>query len=145
MAARKRLPEDQIITVNVSPAALLTDEVQLLLLDGGPLDGVMIELTEHREPEPIDEVTCVVEAVRDLGATIALDDVGGGRGALRYARALRPDVIKLDGDVVRHVDTEPMQRVMVSPPWRSPATWRFPWWRRASKRRTSSTFCSAWA
>jgi EAL domain-containing protein (putative c-di-GMP-specific phosphodiesterase class I) len=113
LSARSRMRADQILTVNISPTALLTDEVQLALLDAAPLDGIMVELTEHREPEPIDQVARAVEAVRDLGATIALDDVGGGRGALRYVRALQPDFIKLDGDVVRGVDTEPMQRVMV--------------------------------
>ena len=113
LQARALMPEDQILAVNVSPTALLTDEVQLTLVNAGSLDGVMIELTEHRAPEPIDEVSRAVAALRDLGACIGLDDVGGGRGALRYARVLSPDIIKLDGDVVRGVDTEPMQRVMV--------------------------------
>ena len=39
--------------------------------------------------------------------------MGGGRGALRYAPALEPDLIKLDGDVVGRIDAEPLKRVMV--------------------------------
>ena len=55
----------------------------------------------------------MVRALRSAGAAIALDDVGGGRGALRYVPALQPDLLKLDVDVVRRVHAEPLKRVMV--------------------------------
>jgi EAL domain-containing protein (putative c-di-GMP-specific phosphodiesterase class I) len=111
--ARERVPSDQLLTVNVSPTALTDDEVQRVLDDRGSLEGVVVELTEYRDPEPIEGVVPAVQDLRERGATIALDDVGGGRGALRYARALEPDLIKLDGDVIGRVHLEPMKRVMV--------------------------------
>jgi EAL domain-containing protein (putative c-di-GMP-specific phosphodiesterase class I) len=113
LAARERVPAEQLLTVNVSPTALLNDEVQRVLADRGSLAGIVIELTEHRAPEPVEDVIPAVQALRAAGAGIALDDVGGGRGALRYARALQPDLIKLDGDVISRVHLEPMKRVMV--------------------------------
>jgi EAL domain-containing protein (putative c-di-GMP-specific phosphodiesterase class I) len=111
--ARARVHSEQLLTVNVSPTALVDDEVQRVLDDHASLDGVMVELTEYRDPEPIEGVVAAVQELRDRGALIALDDVGGGRGALRYARALEPDLLKLDGDVIGRVHLEPMKRVMV--------------------------------
>jgi EAL domain-containing protein (putative c-di-GMP-specific phosphodiesterase class I) len=111
--ARSRVPAEQTLTVNISPTALLNAQVQEVFEDYGSLLGITVELTEHRTPEDIDRIVPRVRELREAGAGIALDDVGGGRGALRYARALEPDLIKLDGDVVRRVDVEPMKRVMV--------------------------------
>jgi len=113
LEARSRLPEGQLLTVNVSPAALRERAVREVLDAAGSLQGVMVELTEHRKPAAIERVLPAVAALRAAGAGIALDDVGGGRGALRYVRAVEPDLIKLDGDVVGRLDAEPIQRVMV--------------------------------
>ena len=79
----------------------------------GSLRGVIVELAEHREPATPERLLPAVRRLRAAGAGIALDDVGGGRGALRYAPALEPDLIKLDGDVVGRIDAEPLKRVMV--------------------------------
>jgi EAL domain-containing protein (putative c-di-GMP-specific phosphodiesterase class I) len=111
--ARRRVPSDQLLTVNISPTALLDDEVQRVLDDHGSLEGIVVELTEYRDPEPIDGVARAVQDLRERGASVALDDVGGGRGALRYASALEPDFIKLDGDVIGRIHLEPMKRIMV--------------------------------
>jgi EAL domain-containing protein (putative c-di-GMP-specific phosphodiesterase class I) len=113
LETRPRIPHGQVLTVNVSPGALLDDQVQAVLADAGSLHGVIVELTEHRALETPDQIVPAVNALRAAGAGIALDDVGGGRGALRYASALEPDLIKLDGDVVRCIDVEPIKRVMV--------------------------------
>ena len=113
LEARSRVPSDQALTVNISPTALLHTQVREALEGFGSLEGIVVELTEHRSPEPLEEIVPTVQALRHAGAGIALDDVGGGRGALRYARAVEPDLIKLDGDVVRRVHVEPMKRVMV--------------------------------
>jgi EAL domain-containing protein (putative c-di-GMP-specific phosphodiesterase class I) len=113
LEARSRVPSDQALTVNISPTALLHVQVRKVLEGFGSLDGIVVELTEHRSPEAIEEIVPAVRALREAGAGIALDDVGGGRGALRYARAVEPDLIKLDGDVVRRIHAEPMKRIMV--------------------------------
>jgi EAL domain-containing protein (putative c-di-GMP-specific phosphodiesterase class I) len=113
LKARARVPAHQALTVNVSPSALLAGAVQGVLRAFGSLRGVIVELTEHRKPEALNDIVRAVRGLRKAGAGIALDDVGGGRGALRYARAVEPDLIKLDGDVIGRVDAEPLQRVMV--------------------------------
>jgi EAL domain-containing protein (putative c-di-GMP-specific phosphodiesterase class I) len=113
LGARSHVPSDQVLTVNISPTALLHVQVREVLEGFGSLEGIVVELTEHRPPEAIEEIVPAVQALRDAGAGIALDDVGGGRGALRHARAVEPDLIKLDGDVVRRVHVKPMKRVMV--------------------------------
>ncbi|MFL5836409.1 MAG: EAL domain-containing protein [Solirubrobacteraceae bacterium] len=113
LEARSRVPSDQALTVNLSPTALRHVQVREVLAGFGSLEGIVVELTEHRSPEAIEEIVPAVQALRKAGAGIALDDVGGGRGALRYAHAVEPDLIKLDGDVVSRLHVEPMKRVMV--------------------------------
>ena len=143
--ARSRIPAGQALTVNVSPVALLHAAVRETFERAGSLRGVIVELTEHREPATPERLLPAVRRLRAAGAGIALDDVGGGRGALRYAPALEPDLIKLDGDVVGRIDAEPLKRVMVDPSSRWHATSTRPSWRRGSRRRTSSISCCAWA
>ena len=111
LAARARIPRGRVFTVNVSPAALLHPDVRVVFEDAGSLRGVVVELTAHRAPEAPEQILGVVRALRSAGAAIALDDVGGGRGALRYVPALQPDLLKLDVD--RRVHAEPLKRVMV--------------------------------
>lgn len=111
--ARSRIPGGQALTVNVSPIALLHADVRETFERAGSLRGVIVELTEHREPATPERLLPAVRGLRAAGAGIALDDVGGGRGALRYAPVLEPDLIKLDGDVVGRIDAEPLKRVMV--------------------------------
>ena len=113
LEARSSIPEEQVLTVNVSPGALVHADVRRTLEEAGSLHGVILELTGHRAPEAPEDLLPVVRALRAAGAGIALDDVGAGRGALRYAPTLQPELIKLDGDVIRRIDMEPMRRVVV--------------------------------
>jgi EAL domain-containing protein (putative c-di-GMP-specific phosphodiesterase class I) len=113
LTCRADLPEGRLLTVNISPLALLSDEVQAVFAEFSPLGGIVVELTEHREPQPLARLLPAVNRLREQGAGIALDDVGGGRAGLRYARQLRPDLLKLDRDVVGRVDREPLQRVVL--------------------------------
>src|SRR5215204_1388160 len=113
LTARDRVPAGRLLAVNLSPVALFSSAVWEVLHAFAPLDGIVVELTEHRDPEPIDLLLPELERLRGMGAGIALDDVGAGRGGLRYARQIAPDLIKLDRDVVSHIDREPLQRIML--------------------------------
>lgn len=114
--ALERRPEigpDQFLAVNVSPAALCTRLVLGLLADAAPLHGVVIELTEHDPMGDRDALDRALAAVRGLGGTIAIDDIGTGYAGLEWVLAVRPEMVKLDREFVRGLDTDEARRTFV--------------------------------
>jgi EAL domain-containing protein (putative c-di-GMP-specific phosphodiesterase class I) len=45
---------------------------------------------------------------------LAVDDAGAGYAGLRHILELRPQYVKLDISLVRHVDTDPARQAMVN-------------------------------
>ncbi|UQX90246.1 EAL domain-containing protein [Jatrophihabitans telluris] len=100
------LPEDSRLTVNVSAEALVQPRVQEAVL-GRLSCGLTVELTEHTEIHDYDRVRDAIGRLRGAGVALAVDDAGAGFASLRHILQLRPDVIKLDIDITRDVDTDP--------------------------------------
>ncbi len=63
-------------------------------------ERLLIEITETAAIEDIDETARFVSAVRDLGCRVALDDFGAGYTSFRHLKALRVDIVKIDGSFV---------------------------------------------
>jgi EAL domain-containing protein (putative c-di-GMP-specific phosphodiesterase class I) len=85
--------------VNVEPSLLDTPIpgrlAPLLERAGHELD-VVLELTERALTDRPAEMLARVEALRDRGLRVALDDVGADRRSLALMPFVRPEVIKLD-------------------------------------------------
>lgn len=62
---------------------------------------VVIELTERALLDDPQRVLAAVAAMRDIGARLALDDVGAVPESLAFLPLIRPDVVKLDLRFVR--------------------------------------------
>ncbi|MBR0658912.1 EAL domain-containing protein [Neoroseomonas oryzicola] len=60
-------------------------------------ERLLVEITETAEIEDEPEARHTVDALRDLGLPICLDDFGAGAAAFRYLRAFRVDFVKVDG------------------------------------------------
>ena len=57
----------------------------------------------------------VVQAMRDLqklGISFALDDFGAGYTALRYLKEFQFDILKIDGQFIRGIATDPDNHVL---------------------------------
>ena len=70
---------------------------------------VVLELTEREPPHSARHVA----VLRELGYRIALDDLGAGYADLSTLTTLRPDVVKLDRQLVRHVDRDATRRQVI--------------------------------
>jgi EAL domain-containing protein (putative c-di-GMP-specific phosphodiesterase class I) len=90
------------VAVNLSPATLLTDACARLL-DRWPLEGVLLELSEHEPVEDYAVLTAALAPYRARGLRVAIDDVGAGFSSLRHIILTDPDVIKLDRSIVAGV------------------------------------------
>ena len=91
-------PPGTFLALNVSPAALISPEVE----DALPrdLDGIVIELTEHEAFDEDGALELALTGLRARGARIALDDAGAGYAGLQQLIRVRPDIVKVDRSLV---------------------------------------------
>ncbi|NMR19319.1 EAL domain-containing protein [Cellulomonas fimi] len=100
-------------TVNVEPHLLLDAAVLEALLGAGRLTGVVVELTEHVEAADDRALDAALDAVREAGGLVAMDDAGTGYAGLAQMLRIRPDIVKLDRGLVAGLDLDPVKRTAV--------------------------------
>jgi EAL domain-containing protein (putative c-di-GMP-specific phosphodiesterase class I) len=110
--ALERLPDPVVLSLNVAPETLSSSELPALL-DGHPADRLVFEVTEHAAVSDYAVLAEGGRRVRDLGARLAVDDVGTGFSGLDHILRLGPDVLKLDGQLIRDLDRCGAKRAMV--------------------------------
>jgi diguanylate cyclase (GGDEF)-like protein len=64
------------------------------------------ELSE-RQIIHFDKATMTLEAIRNLGCSVGLDNFGTGKSCLNYLQSMPVDFIKIDGSFVRAMDKDP--------------------------------------
>lgn len=97
------LPADTFLSLNCSPATLLTDALYELV---ARYDGrrVVIELTEQTPIDNYPRCRAAGDRLRSLGARLAIDDLGAGYASLQHVITLQPEIIKLDRDLTQVAD-----------------------------------------
>ncbi|MFD1332548.1 EAL domain-containing protein [Methylopila musalis] len=85
----------------------IVDDVQRIF-DGSPIrmSQLMFEVTERQPLQNIARARVVISRLQQLGARVALDDVGTGHGGLSYLLKLGVDVMKMDKMFVDAIGTE---------------------------------------
>ena len=107
------LPSDTYIAVNVSPATVLAPGFDNTLADL-PLAQLVLEITEHAPVEDYKSLRHALRRARQQGVRIAIDDVGAGFASFRHVLRLDPDIIKLDQEIVRGVESDPCRAKLVA-------------------------------
>ena len=101
------LPGDQLLFINFIPTSIYRPEVCLRTTEaaareaGVGLDQVVFEVTEGHHVRDVDHLENVFDYYRSNGCKVALDDLGAGYSSLNLLVRLRPDVVKLDKDIVQ--------------------------------------------
>jgi EAL domain-containing protein (putative c-di-GMP-specific phosphodiesterase class I) len=113
LAEFQSLPADAYLSLNVSPATLLSGEM-LRALRTRPLQRLMLELTEHQVIDNYSELSGVLSPLRQRGLRLAVDDAGAGFASFRHILMLRPDVIKLDASLVRGIHSDRASRALAA-------------------------------
>ena len=79
---------------------------------------LIVEITETAALEDIEETQRFIQAVRDVGARVALDDFGAGYTSFRQLKNSTVDSVKIDGSFIRnlpnHADNQLFVRNLVS-------------------------------
>jgi EAL domain-containing protein (putative c-di-GMP-specific phosphodiesterase class I) len=106
-----------VLFVNVEPEVLDTAppaEFTDLLAEAGRRLRVVVELTERALTDHPAALLALVEDVRRRGWGIALDDVGADPRSLALVPLLRPDVVKLDLNLVQLRPTRAIAEIVAA-------------------------------
>ena len=115
-AAARRL--DGLLFLNFTPTAIydpamcLRSTVAAIDAAGIAHDRVVFEVVEFEGPADTDHLRRILDYYRAAGFRVALDDVGAGYSSLNRLHLLRPDLIKLDLQLVRDVHTDPYKALV---------------------------------
>jgi EAL domain-containing protein (putative c-di-GMP-specific phosphodiesterase class I)/DNA-binding NarL/FixJ family response regulator len=107
------VPEGMFMSVNVSPVTAERPDL-LALLAGCHVDHVVLEVTEHARVDDYPRFRRSIGRVRELGASLAVDDAGAGFSSLRHMLELDAELIKLDGSLTRSLEADPRRRSLAS-------------------------------
>lgn len=79
---------------------------------GFPLDRIIFEFTENEKLDT-DHVANILRTYRTIGFKTAIDDFGAGHAGLGLLTKMQPDIVKLDMDLVRGIDTSDVKQTVV--------------------------------
>jgi EAL domain-containing protein (putative c-di-GMP-specific phosphodiesterase class I)/CheY-like chemotaxis protein len=98
-------PHDKLVFVNLLPESLADPWA---FSETGALrpyaSQVALEITERAPLESNDQLTAKLAELREQGFRLVLDDLGAGYAGLTSFVTLKPDIVKFDLELVRHVD-----------------------------------------
>ena len=106
-----RLPGSCYLAINISPHAVRTPELPVLIEAAGG-SRVLVELTEHVRVDDYYQLRQTLAEIRKKGARLAIDDTGAGFASMAHILQLAPDVIKLDRGLTAGVDVDPVRRAL---------------------------------
>lgn len=105
--------------LNVSPESLLEPAhppgrtLELLQTYGIAPSQVVIELTEQTPTEDFELLYKALHHYRDMGFSIAMDDLGAGYSSLRLWSELRPEYVKIDRHFIDGIHQDAVKREFV--------------------------------
>jgi diguanylate cyclase (GGDEF)-like protein len=104
-------PEDIKVAVNLSPVQfqrcdLTTIVVSALAQSGLAPRRLELEITESVLLDQAEKHVRTLEALREIGATISMDDFGTGFSSLSYLRTFPFDKIKIDQSFVQSLESD---------------------------------------
>jgi EAL domain-containing protein (putative c-di-GMP-specific phosphodiesterase class I)/CheY-like chemotaxis protein len=74
---------------------------------------VVLEITERASLDGIESIDSKIGALRTLGYSIAIDDLGAGYAGLTSFAHLNPDVVKIDMSLVRNIHADAKRQKIV--------------------------------
>jgi diguanylate cyclase (GGDEF)-like protein len=114
------LKEDPRVTLGLNVSSLSTTDhewlVALHALTAGRRDllqRLAIEITETAAIEDLDQTRSFVDALKELGCSVAIDDFGAGYTSFRNLKYLDVDMVKIDGSFIKNLTRDRTDKVFV--------------------------------
>jgi EAL domain-containing protein (putative c-di-GMP-specific phosphodiesterase class I) len=110
--------QDVKLSINFMPNAVYEPRACIRLTletaerAGFPLDQIIFEFTENEQLDT-NHVLNILKTYRQIGFLTAIDDFGAGYAGLSLLSKFQPDIVKLDMELVRGIDLDPVKRTVV--------------------------------
>jgi EAL domain-containing protein (putative c-di-GMP-specific phosphodiesterase class I) len=96
-----------------NPLACVQRAVRVANDRGFELSRLIFEVTEGERVENTEALVKIFKEYRKLGIKTAIDDFGAGYAGLNLLARFQPDIVKIDIDLVRDVDTLRVKQIIV--------------------------------
>ena len=111
-------PEVPAVALNISGRSLsepsLPQQIGDALRGSGIAPGrLIVEITETSAVADLHDAQRMIEALRQLGCGVCLDDFGVGFASFAYLKHLHVDTIKIDGLFIRDLAHDPENQIFV--------------------------------
>ena len=94
------------------PKACIRATLAATSATGFPVRNILFEFTEGEQIDD-DHLQRIITSYRAMGFKTAIDDFGAGYSGLTRLAKFQPDVIKLDMELVRGIDSDRVRRALV--------------------------------
>lgn len=107
------------VSINFLPNAIYKPEVcirttlEAARIHAFPLDRIIFEVTEGERIEDGPWFAEILREYKRCGFKTAIDDFGAGYAGMKLLADFQPDLIKIDMDLIRHVDTNRARQAIV--------------------------------
>jgi EAL domain-containing protein (putative c-di-GMP-specific phosphodiesterase class I) len=108
------------LSINFMPNAVINVEACTRLARAAcdgldlPTERVIFEFTEGEPVEDQAHLGAIIRAYREMGFRTAIDDFGAGYSGLALLAKFQPDIVKLDMELIRGIDSDPVRRTIVA-------------------------------
>jgi EAL domain-containing protein (putative c-di-GMP-specific phosphodiesterase class I) len=79
-----------------------------------PPKALCFEITESAAVSNLDKAQSFIDALRERGCSIALDDFGAGLSSFAYLKNFQVDSLKIDGSFIRDITENRISESMVA-------------------------------
>lgn len=97
-------------SVNLTAEDILNQQVvsfiKMQLLAFADPQRVVFEIVESEDIYNLREIESFITEIKAMGAKIAIDDFGTGYSNFSYMMKIRPDYLKIDGSLIRNLDSD---------------------------------------
>lgn len=113
------VPDRFMLAINLSGTTLMDDGFTAYLKRqfaeyAIPYASICFEITETAAVADLRRARTFMQEMRALGTSFAVDDFGTGFASYAYLKFLPVDYLKIDGSFVRNLETDPVDRALVS-------------------------------
>jgi EAL domain-containing protein (putative c-di-GMP-specific phosphodiesterase class I) len=95
------------------PRACIRQTLETARRTDFPLDRIIFEFTEVEKLDTA-HLLNILKSYREIGFKTAIDDFGAGYSGLNLLVKFQPDLVKLDMDLIRGIDTDSVKQIVVS-------------------------------